>query len=238
MSDRNAVTNAVTNASSNGAQTSPVVTSNEVTTKRTSSPAIPSPDEINAEAQARLRAEIAQTRLESFLSRRPAKLSAPGALDARLIAWARGVFEGKTGNLVITGNTGTGKSWSAWRIGEELLRRGWPGRIEITSAYRIKQLAAPPADMDEIARLGSVELLALDDIGAVRVSDWDADHLYALVDERWANERPTIVITNATKAPEAGKTLLDSLLGERVASRIRDGVTVVPVTGSDRRRAS
>jgi DNA replication protein DnaC len=185
-----------------------------------------------------LQAEYARTRLEAFLSRRPAKLATPGALDPRLVEWARQVAQGLAGNLVITGNTGTGKSWSAWRIGEELLRHGWRGRVEITTAYRIKQLATPPADMDEIARLASADLLTLDDIGAVRVSDWDADHLYALVDERWASERPTIVVTNATAPREDGKTALQALLGDRVASRIADGVTVVAITGQDRRRAS
>jgi DNA replication protein DnaC len=38
-------------------------------------------------------------------------------------------------------------------------------------------MAAPPVDAEGLARLASADLLALDDIGAVRVSDWDADHL-------------------------------------------------------------
>ena len=144
--------------------------------------------------------------------------------------------DGTAGNLVVTGNTGTGKSWSAWRIGEELLRGGYRGRVEVTTAYQIKRLATPPADFAEIDRLASADLLVLDDLGAVRVSDWDADHLYALVDDRWAHERRTIVIANATAPAEPNKSLLQSLLGERVASRIADGVTVVKLAGRDRRR--
>ena len=123
-------------------------------------------------------------RLERYLAAaRPA--SPPSAIfDPDLLAWARRFLAGAVGNLVITGTTGVGKSWSAWRLGEEILRRGFPGRVEITRAYRFKRLATPPADFAEIDRLTSAGLLALDDIGAVRVSDWDADHLYGAIDDR------------------------------------------------------
>ena len=163
---------------------------------------------------------------------------APGELHPDLATWAQRLLGGNPGNLVITGNVGSGKSWSAWRIGEELLRHGYRGRIEITTAYRIRELAAPPADRDEIRRLAEADLLVLDDIGAVRVSDWDADHLYALIDDRWAHERPTVVITNTTARREDGRSALQALLGDRVASRLADGMTVVPITGTDRRRTA
>lgn len=246
MSDRNAVTNAVTNGGSNGpsnaGQTRPVVViPSGITTKRSLTRSLSSgtasPDAADAQARAELQADYARERLERFQARRPPRLAAPGALDPRLLGWAREVFGGSAGNLVITGSTGTGKTWSAWRIAEELLRRGWRGRAEIASAYQLKQLATPPADTGGLTRLACADLLALDDVGAVRVSDWDADHLYALVDERWAHQRPTIVIANATALTEPGKSLLASLLGDRVASRIADGVTVVVLAGADRRRS-
>jgi DNA replication protein DnaC len=214
--DRNAVTDAVTNGSGNGA--------------------VPH-DDIEAAAAAEIEAERAQMLLSRFLERRPARFTAPGELHPDLLAWAQRFHGGSTGNLVITGNTGTGKSWSAWRIGEELLGHGYAGRIEVTTAYRIKRLATPPADFAEIDRIASADLLVLDDIGAVRVSDWDADHLYGVLDDRSAQMRPVIVITNATAPREDGQTALQALLGERVASRIAEDVTVVVLTGPDRRRA-
>jgi DNA replication protein DnaC len=204
----------------------------------TDGPAPPVPDVIDAAAEAELEAERSSVRLARYLERRPPRFADAGELDPALLAWAQGFHAGTAGNLVIAGNVGTGKSWSAWRIGEELLRHGYRGRVEIASAYRIKQLAAPPCDDGEIARLASADLLTLDDIGAVRVSDWDADHLYALVDDRWAHKRPTIVIVNATPARDDGKTALQALLGDRVASRIAADMTIVILAGPDRRRAS
>lgn len=238
MKDRNAVTNAVTNGSSNAGQTRPVVViSNEITTDQEPSSAA-SPSDLDRLAEAEIRAGQIATRLERYRDRRPARFAAPGEIDSRLLQWAAGFYRGVKGSLVIVGNTGSGKTWSAWRLGEELLVRGYAGRIEIATAYEVKRLATPPADTGQIARLTSADLLVLDDVGAVRVSDWDADHLYALVDDRWANERPTVVIANGSAAPAEGQTLLTTLLGERVASRIADGVSVVKLTGQDRRRSS
>lgn len=267
MSDRNAVTNAVTNGVTNGAQTSPsVVISNEITTEQKSpsseissisrsdilnvvtggepgimprlavTPGIPA--DIDAAAAAEVAAEQIQSRLDAFFARRPADFAEPGNLDPRLVEWARAFLAGNAGNLVITGNVGTGKTWSTWRIGEELLNHGYRGRIEITTAYRIKRLVTPPPDFAEMDRLAAANLLALDDIGAVRVSEWDADHLYGLIDERSSARRPLIIVANATAPPEEGKTVLESLLGERVASRIAKNVTIVKLTGPDRRRMS
>lgn len=238
MNDRNAVTNGVTNGSSNAGQTRPVVViSNEITTDQKPSSAA-SPSDLDRLAEAEIRAGQIATRLERYRQRRPARFAAAGEVDPRLIEWAAGFYRGAGGNLVIVGNTGSGKTWSAWRLGEELLLRGYAGRIEVATAYEIKRLATPPADTERIARLASADLLVLDDVGAVRVSDWDADHLYALVDDRWANERPTVVIANGSAVPAEGQTLLTTLLGERVASRIADGVTVVKLTGQDRRRSA
>lgn len=177
-------------------------------------------------------------RLDGFLARRPARFTGSGPLHPDLLAWAQRFHAGATGNLVITGNVGSGKSWSAWRMGEELLRHQYRGRIEITTAYRIKRLATPPADFAEIDRLTAADLLTLDDIGAVRVSDWDADHLYGVIDDRSANMRPTVIITNATAPRDDGKTALQALLGDRVASRIAEDVTIVALTGPDRRRSA
>lgn len=192
--------------------------------------------DLDALAAAELEAEQTEIRLERYLARRPARFAAPGVLDQELAAWAQRSRSG-VGNLVIAGATGTGKTWSAWRIGEELLRHGYRGRIEVVTAYRIKRLATPPADFAEIDRLATADLLTLDDLGAVRVSDWDADHLYAVIDERSGAMRPTIVTANATAPPE-GKTLLQALLGDRVASRIGEDATVVVLAGQDRRKAS
>lgn len=195
------------------------------------------PDDVDTAAAAEVAAEQIQARLDAYLKRRPAEFETSGELDALLRGWAQRLLAGTARNLVIHGNVGTGKTWSAWRLGEELIQQGYRGRIEIMSAYRLKRLFAPPTDYADIDRLAGADLLALDDIGAVRVSEWDADLLGGLIDERTARQRPTIIVANPPKtSPQEGQTLMQALLGERVASRLAKDVTVVPLTGPDRRR--
>ena len=197
------------------------------------------PDDVDATAATEVTAEQIQDRLDAYLKRRPAEFAAPGELDDLLRGWAERLLAGTARNLVIHGNVGTGKTWSAWRLGEELIQQGYRGRFRIVSAYRLKRLFAPPTDYADIDRLATADLLALDDIGAVRVSEWDADLLGGLIDERTAQQLPTIIIANPPKtSPQEGQTLMQALLGERVASRLAKDVTVVPLTGPDRRRAS
>ena len=242
--ERNAVSNGVSNGRSNAISNAPqtstsVLVVKEVATEENPFMSPTAPDDvIDAAAEAELRADRAAMRLQRYLARRPARFAAPGDLHPDLLAWAQRFLAGAAGNLVITGSTGAGKSWSAWRLGEEILRRGFPGRVEVTRAYRFKRLATPPADFAEIDRLASAGLLALDDIGAVRVSDWDADHLYGAIDDRSEARRPTIITTTATAKREEGRTLLQTLLGDRVASRIAEDVTIVILDGPDRRRSS
>ena len=45
-------------------------------------------------------------------------------------------------------------------------------------------------------RLTEVELLVLDDLGAERQTEWVLEQLYSLVNERWQDERSTVVTSN------------------------------------------
>ena len=199
----------------------------------------PLPVDVDALAAAEVAAEQIAIRLEVYLGRRPPAFAKPGDQDAAIADWTGRLLAGGAGNLVVAGNTGTGKTWSAWRIGEDLLRAGYRGRIEIMSAYRLKRLFAPPTDYADIDRLAAADLLTVDDVGSLRVSQWDADLLGGLVDERSAATLPTILTVNPPDEdlPD-GASLLEVLLGDRVASRMAENVTVVLLAGNDRRRMS
>ena len=199
----------------------------------------PLPVDVDVLAATEVAAEQIAIRLDAYLKRRPPAFAKPGDQDAGIADWTDRLLTGEAGNLVVAGNTGTGKTWSAWRIGEDLLRAGYRGRIEITSAYRLKRLFAPPTDYADIDRLAAADLLTVDDVGSLRVSQWDADLLGGLVDERSAATLPTILTVNPPDEdlPD-GASLLEVLLGDRVASRMAENVTVVLLAGTDRRRTS
>lgn len=173
--------------------------------------------------------EQIQARVERFLAERPPVFAAPGELHSDIAAWAKRLLDGEIAGLVLVGNVGVGKSWSLWKIKESLIRSGWLRGIEIRAAHELKRITAPPVDEAELDLLREASLVALDDIGSIRVSDWDADNLMSLIDDRWMYRRPTILTSNNPK--------LRDLLGERVASRLADGATVIKMTGTDLRRS-
>lgn len=180
------------------------------------------------EVYAEWRASQADLRLQRLLARRPAAFAAPGELHRDVAAWA--ATPESSGNLVLTGPVGVGKTWHLWKVAETLTRAGMLGDIAILGAYDFKRLITPPVDEAALSRLVEADLLELDDLGAIRVSDWDLDHLYGLIDRRWQHNRPTVVASNQLD--------LRGVLGERTASRIAHGATVVELTGADRRRPS
>lgn len=73
-------------------------------------------------------------------------------------------------------------------------------------------------------------LLALDDLGAEKASEWTRERVYEIVDERYAWQRPVLITSNLTPMQ------LAEHVGERVASRLSEMCTVLPVLGRDRRR--
>ena len=172
--------------------------------------------------------EQVRDRLQRLHAKRPPVFAADGTLHPDIATWADKHAAGNPGGLILVGNIGVGKTWSLWKIAETLISRGYRGGIEIVTAHELKRIIAPPTDQATLDRLAAASILALDDIGAIRVSDWDADNLAALVDDRWRYQRPTILTSN--------NPALRDLLGERVASRLADNAAIVRMTGPDRRR--
>lgn len=78
----------------------------------------------------------------------------------------------------------------------------------------------------------TVDVLALDDLGAEQVTDWRAERLARLVDERYQNERPILLATNYP--PSAWERTLDP----RTVSRLLGMTFPLELAGDDRRVAA
>lgn len=172
-------------------------------------------------------AEESAARMERLIAKRPAKFAKDGALHPDLAAWSVRFLAGDVENVKIIGNVGSGKSWNLWRLALHLVEHGFLGRFEIIAAHKLKRLITPPVDLDALDKLAAADLLALDDVAAIRVSDWDADHLYGLFEDRWSTDKPIIVASNLPTLTE--------VIGPRAASRLGDNLTTVKITGPDRR---
>ena len=186
-------------------------------------------DALLAEAQQDARREQAERRIRALLDRRPPVFAAEGKLHPDIQQWTERFLRGHHGPLILIGTVGTGKTWSLWKAAETLIRQGWRGRFEIAATYEVKEATDRPVDTEMLRLWREADLFAIDDLGAQRVNDWDAEALFNLIDRRWQHKRPTIVASN-----EVG---LKDFIGDRAASRLQDGATFVKFTGDDRRRA-
>jgi DNA replication protein DnaC len=174
--------------------------------------------------------EETERRLKAFYELRPAVFAIKGDLDQRVYAWLETFMRGDATTLLLGGNTGTVKTWSAWKAIETLIYNGWRGGWEVITAYELMMLTAPPVDVDQLVHLTKTDLLVIDDIGSVKVTEWGGGHLFGLVDYRWRNRLPIVITSNVSD--------FDDLLGQRVTSRLVDGMAEIILGGPDRRRSA
>src|ERR1700749_1203484 len=150
----------------------------------------------------------------------------------------RRLAEGR--GLWIFGDTGTGKTTLAMLVSKMALEAGHSAAIyslpKLLAHIRRTYDSEPGGDsyLAFFERLTSVDLLHIDDLGAEKRSDWVLEQLYALINERYENERAVLVTTNLDEAE------LVEQIGRRTVSRLVemcDGC-MVPMHGEDHRLAA
>lgn len=142
--------------------------------------------------------------------------------------WA-GWPEGR--NLVTTGEVGTGKSYATVAALRERVARG--DRVWWLPAKAFLALLRPDGDPRAMERACTVPVLALDDLGEERRTEWTAEQIDTVVETRWNRELPIVATSN--HQPGRRGTLLEAL-GERAHSRlVGSGAVVLHITGPDRR---
>lgn len=135
-----------------------------------------------------------------------------------------------TGNLVLAGAIGTGKTHAAYAIGNHSVAGGsW---VEAWTIHHLLKAMLPEQDATAYATAAKVSLLVLDDLGASKATDWAKDQIMALADDRRNAHLRTIITTNMTQTD-----LADVWSGQTI-DRLTGGATVVKFTGESRRKAA
>lgn len=134
----------------------------------------------------------------------------------------------KGGTLVLTGQTGTGKTHLACAIGNAVIAAHLCtvafgtlsdyGR-EIRSTY--SRGRGERSELQVMQVLRSVDLLVIDDIAAQDSSDFERKLLFDLIDGRWRDDKATIVTSNLNTQE------LRKFLGALAMERLEDRGTVI-----------
>jgi DNA replication protein DnaC len=156
--------------------------------------------------------------------------------------------------LLLIGPIGVGKTHLAVGIIRELIAKGIPSLFydyrellkEIQNSYN------PTVSATELTVLRPVfeaEVLVLDELGAVRPTEWVWDTVSHILNTRYNDKRTTIITTNYPDRPPAGaeyeanpakravrEESLGDRIGERMRSRLAEMCKKVELHGADFRQ--
>lgn len=137
--------------------------------------------------------------------------------------------------LLLTGNSGLGKSFLLNSVARRLIERGY-SPVKLT-AYRLFEAMRGACFGDEnkageFERLMNAEILLIDDLGTEPMTrNITIEYLFSLINERTGGGRHTVIATNLTFEDLRGRYT------ERISSRLLDKASfeVVGLAGEDLR---
>jgi DNA replication protein DnaC len=204
--------------------------------------------------QARIPARYEHCELSNFHT----EIEGPGrALSSARLAAGRFVedYPVESTGLLLVGPIGVGKTHLAVGILKELiLSKGVPSLFydyrellkEIQNSYNPTVSAT---EMSILRPVFETEVLVLDELGAVKPTEWVWDTVSHILNTRYNDKRTTIITTNFADLPAAGvapvrdltaraarEETLGDRIGERMRSRLQEMCRRIEMQGEDFRQ--
>lgn len=134
--------------------------------------------------------------------------------------------------LLLCGTVGTGKSFLAAAIANELISQGTPCLMTNFSRIISRVSEKFGGDQKYLDNLNRFDLLIIDDLGAERDSDFTWEKVMNVIDARYRAGLPLIITTNLTLGDLADPS---DIRRQRVFSRLKEMCIFLEVNGADRR---
>lgn len=158
------------------------------------------------------------------------------------------IDEGEIKKLVLLGGNGVGKTHLASALVKKhngLLITAY----EMFATYR-GCFTGKTSELDVIKKFSKLPLLAIDEFGRTKGSEAEENFLSAIIDNRHANNLPTLILSNMIRKRDCvfynnnnkacenceRNNCLESRLTKDVISRLRENSRVVYIEGADYRR--
>ena len=163
--------------------------------------------------------------------------------------------EGK--GLLLVGGIGTGKTHLAVGILKELIATRGCACLFCDYRELLKQIqnsyndSVQATELELLRPVFEAEVLALDELGAVKPSEWVWDTVSLILNTRYNDNRTTIITTNFPDEPAAAalelsprtsafaatrRETLGDRIGERMRSRLHEMCRIVKMEGPDFRQ--
>jgi DNA replication protein DnaC len=134
--------------------------------------------------------------------------------------------------LLLFGNVGTGKTYYAACIANDLIQKGY--RVKMTNFPKlVARIQADKFSSDVVSSLGAYDLLIIDDLGVERSTPYMQEQVYAIIDERYRSKKPIIVTSNISAAELKNPNDINS---QRIYGRIMEICLPIEFKGGDKRR--
>ena len=140
-----------------------------------------------------------------------------------------------TQGVYIFGASGLGKTHLAIGLLKKRMEQGKTGLFvvvpELMESLR-RCLREGGDDFEILQALYNVDCLVLDDLGAEKATEWVAERLYLVINQRYLSNRMTIITSNCT--PQEMEERLGQQ-GKRITSRVLEMCKIIPLVGKDYR---
>ncbi len=166
----------------------------------------------------------------------------------------------ESNGLLLIGDIGVGKTHLAVGIIKELVLSKGIGCLFYDYRELLKQIqnsyndSVKATELDVLRPVFETEVLVLDELGAVKPTEWVWDTVSLILNTRYNTKRTTIITTNFpnlgererhrnanSRSPEAAKysaekETLGDRIGERMRSRLHEMCRIIEMEGADFRR--
>ena len=140
-------------------------------------------------------------------------------------------FSAESGNLLLNGGTGLGKTHLALAVGRAVGEQGYSVCYEtaISLFSKLEKAKFTPTDKirAEVEKIETCDLLIIDDLGTEMSGQFVTSALYGLLNDRLLSKKPTIITTNLN-VEDAGKRY-----SAQIASRLYGEFKRLTFLGSD-----
>lgn len=168
--------------------------------------------------------------------------------NAQAVKVAKEIVENPHFGMYVYGKPGTGKTFLAAIIAQELIHKGKTvifGDVpSVLDDLKSTFDGGGEKSLSELMRmLASVDMLVLDDLGTEVPTEWAVERLYKIVNDRYNEAKPLIITSNfkpdtvaeRMNHPKKKDGNYTTVTGDRIISRLLQICKGITIKGKDRR---